>query len=111
MTAPNKFEALSAHDALVELHGSLNVLACSLMKIANDIRHLGSGPRCGIGELSLPENEAGSSIMPGKIIIVYNYDLVMFKMFILNYLSIVLKLSNEVLFFNSLIAQNCACKS
>lgn len=68
VTAPNKFEALSAHDALVELHGSLNVLACSLMKIANDIRHLGSGPRCGIGELSLPENEAGSSIMPGKII-------------------------------------------
>lgn len=67
MTAPNKFEALSAHDALVELHGSLNVLACSLMKIANDIRHLGSGPRCGIGELSLPENEAGSSIMPGKV--------------------------------------------
>lgn len=111
MTAPNKFEALSAHDALVELHGSLNVLACSLMKIANDIRHLGSGPRCGIGELSLPENEAGSSIMPGKIIIVYNYDLVMFNMFILNYLSIVLKLSNEVLFFNSLIAQYCACKS
>lgn len=67
VTAPNKFEALSAHDALVELHGSLNVLACSLMKIANDIRHLGSGPRCGIGELSLPENEAGSSIMPGKV--------------------------------------------
>ena len=66
VTAPNKFEALSAHDAMVELHGALNVLACSLMKIANDIRLLGSGPRCGIGELSLPENEAGSSIMPGK---------------------------------------------
>lgn len=99
MTAPNKFEALSAHDALVELHGSLNVLACSLMKIANDIRHLGSGPRCGIGELSLPENEAGSSIMPGKIITVVCYDLVMFKMFMLNYLSIVLKLTNEVGFF------------
>lgn len=110
MTAPNKFEALSAHDALVELHGSLNVLACSLMKIANDIRHLGSGPRCGIGELSLPENEAGSSIMPGKIIKVC-YNLLMFKMFMLNYLSIVLKMTNEVLFFNSLIAQNCACKS
>lgn len=110
MTAPNKFEALSAHDALVELHGSLNVLACSLMKITNDIRHLGSGPRCGIGELSLPENEAGSSIMPGKIIKVC-YDLVMFKMFMLNYPSNVLKLTNEVLFFNSLIEQNCACKS
>nr|XP_022333554.1 fumarate hydratase, mitochondrial-like [Crassostrea virginica] len=67
VTAPNKFEALSAHDAMVELHGALNVLACSLMKIANDIRHLGSGPRCGIGELALPENEAGSSIMPGKV--------------------------------------------
>lgn len=67
MSAPNKFEALSAHDAMVELHGALNVLACSLLKIGNDIRLLGSGPRCGIGELSLPENEAGSSIMPGKV--------------------------------------------
>ncbi|KAJ4473828.1 fumarate hydratase [Lentinula aciculospora] len=66
-TAPNKFEALAAHDALVEAHGALNVLACSLMKIANDIRYLGSGPRCGFGELSLPENEPGSSIMPGKV--------------------------------------------
>jgi len=66
-TAPNKFEALAAHDALVEAHGILNVLACSLMKIANDIRYLGSGPRCGFGELSLPENEPGSSIMPGKV--------------------------------------------
>ncbi|KAF9068103.1 L-Aspartase-like protein [Rhodocollybia butyracea] len=66
-TAPNKFEALAAHDALVEAHGALNVLACSLMKIANDIRYLGSGPRCGLGELSLPENEPGSSIMPGKV--------------------------------------------
>ncbi|KAK7058855.1 fumarase fum1 [Paramarasmius palmivorus] len=66
-TAPNKFEALAAHDALVEAHGALNVVACSLMKIANDIRYLGSGPRCGLGELSLPENEPGSSIMPGKV--------------------------------------------
>ncbi|KAH9946816.1 fumarate hydratase [Amylocystis lapponica] len=66
-TAPNKFEALASHDALVEAHGALNVLACSLMKIANDIRYLGSGPRCGLGELSLPENEPGSSIMPGKV--------------------------------------------
>ncbi|TDL28391.1 fumarate hydratase [Rickenella mellea] len=66
-TAPNKFEALAAHDALVEAHGALNVIACSLMKIANDIRYLGSGPRCGLGELSLPENEPGSSIMPGKV--------------------------------------------
>ncbi|KIM67197.1 hypothetical protein SCLCIDRAFT_14296 [Scleroderma citrinum Foug A] len=66
-TAPNKFEALASHDALVEAHGSLSVLACSLMKIANDIRFLGSGPRCGFGELMLPENEPGSSIMPGKV--------------------------------------------
>lgn len=67
VTAPNKFEALAAHDALVEVHGALNVLAVSLMKIANDIRFLGSGPRCGLGELNLPENEPGSSIMPGKV--------------------------------------------
>jgi fumarate hydratase class II len=67
VSAQNKFESLAAHDALVEVHGSLNVLACSLMKIANDIRLLGSGPRCGFGELSLPENEPGSSIMPGKV--------------------------------------------
>ncbi len=67
VTAANKFEALSAHDALVELSGTLNGLAVVLMKIANDIRLLGSGPRCGIGELLLPENEPGSSIMPGKI--------------------------------------------
>jgi fumarate hydratase class II len=66
-TAPNKFEALAAHDALVEASGAMNVLACSLNKIANDIRFLGSGPRSGIGELSLPENEPGSSIMPGKV--------------------------------------------
>ncbi|KAF9213310.1 fumarase fum1 [Podila verticillata] len=66
-TAPNKFEALAAHDAIVEAHGALNVLAVSLMKIANDIRFLGSGPRCGLGELNLPENEPGSSIMPGKL--------------------------------------------
>ncbi|KAI9090540.1 fumarate hydratase [Phlyctochytrium arcticum] len=67
ITAPNKFEALAAHDALVELSGALNVLAVSLMKIGNDIRFLGSGPRCGLGELHLPENEPGSSIMPGKV--------------------------------------------
>lgn len=67
VTAPNKFEALSAHDALVEVSGALNVIAVSLMKIANDIRLLGSGPRCGFGELLLPENEPGSSIMPGKV--------------------------------------------
>lgn len=67
VTAPNKFEALAAHDALVEIHGALNVVATSFMKIANDIRFLGSGPRCGLGELSLPENEPGSSIMPGKV--------------------------------------------
>lgn len=66
-SAPNKFEALAAHDALVEVHGALNVIACSLMKVANDIRFLGSGPRCGLGELFLPENEPGSSIMPGKV--------------------------------------------
>ncbi|HVG82471.1 MAG TPA: class II fumarate hydratase [Methylomirabilota bacterium] len=67
VTAPNKFEALAAHDALVELSGALNTLAVSAMKIANDIRLLASGPRCGIGELTLPENEPGSSIMPGKV--------------------------------------------
>jgi len=67
VTAPNKFEALAAHDSMVEVSGALNVLACSIMKIANDIRFLGSGPRCGLGELSLPENEPGSSIMPGKV--------------------------------------------
>ena len=67
VTAPNKFEALAAHDALVEASGALNVLAVSLMKIANDMRLLGSGPRCGIGEISLPANEPGSSIMPGKV--------------------------------------------
>ncbi len=66
-TAENKFEALASHDALVEVSGSLKSLAVSLMKIANDIRFLGSGPRCGIGELLLPENEPGSSIMPGKV--------------------------------------------
>ena len=66
-SAPNKFEALAAHDTLVELSGVLNVIAVSLTKIANDIRLLGSGPRCGLGELKLPENEPGSSIMPGKV--------------------------------------------
>ena len=67
VTAENKFEALAAHDALVEASGALNTCAVSLMKIANDIRLLGSGPRCGFGELALPENEPGSSIMPGKV--------------------------------------------
>lgn len=66
-TAPNKFEAMAAKDAIVELSGVLKTLAASLMKIANDIRWLGSGPRCGIGEILLPENEPGSSIMPGKV--------------------------------------------
>lgn len=66
-TAPNKFEALATHDALVEAHGALNEIAVSLFKIANDIRLLGSGPRSGLAELSLPENEPGSSIMPGKV--------------------------------------------
>jgi fumarate hydratase, class II len=67
VTAPNKFEALAANDALVHAHGALKTLAASLMKIANDIRWLASGPRCGIGELKIPENEPGSSIMPGKV--------------------------------------------
>ncbi len=66
-TAENKFEALAAHDAIVEMSGTLKTLAASLMKIANDVRWLGSGPRCGIGEISLPANEPGSSIMPGKV--------------------------------------------
>ena len=67
-SAPNKFESLAAHDALVELSGAMNVVACSVMKIANDLRLLGSGPRCGLGELFLPENEPGSSIMPGMCV-------------------------------------------
>ena len=67
ITAPNKFEALAAHDAIVEASGQLNTIAASLFKIAQDIRFLGSGPRCGLGELKLPENEPGSSIMPGKV--------------------------------------------
>ena len=66
-TAPNKFEALAAHDAIVEMSGAVKTVAASLFKIANDIRLLGSGPRCGLGELMLPENEPGSSIMPGKV--------------------------------------------
>lgn len=66
-SAPNKFEALACHDTMVEISGVLNVIAVSLMKIANDIRFLASGPRCGLGELLLPENEPGSSIMPGKV--------------------------------------------
>ena len=67
VSSPNKFESLAAHDALVEMSGILKTIACSLSKIANDIRWLGSGPRCGIGEITLPENEPGSSIMPGKV--------------------------------------------
>ena len=67
VTAPNKFEALATCDALVHIHGALKGLAASLMKIANDVRWLASGPRCGIGEISIPENEPGSSIMPGKV--------------------------------------------
>jgi fumarate hydratase class II len=67
VTAPNKFEALAANDALVHAHGALKTIAASYMKIANDVRWLASGPRCGIGELSIPENEPGSSIMPGKV--------------------------------------------
>jgi fumarate hydratase, class II len=67
VTAPNKFAALASHDALVMASGALKTLAASLMKIANDLRWLASGPRCGIGEISLPENEPGSSIMPGKV--------------------------------------------
>ncbi len=67
VSAPNKFEALAAHDALVSAHGALRVLAAALTKIANDVRWLASGPRCGLGELRIPENEPGSSIMPGKV--------------------------------------------
>src|SRR5204863_8315520 len=67
VTAPNKFEALAANDALVAAHGALKTVAVSLNKIANDIRWLASGPRCGIGEITIPENEPGSSIMPGKV--------------------------------------------
>lgn len=67
VTAPNKFESLASHDAIVEAHGALKTVAVSLMKIANDIRMLSSGPRCGIGEIHIPDNEPGSSIMPGKV--------------------------------------------
>ena len=67
VSAPNKFEALAAHDAVVEASGVFKTIACSLMKIANDIRWLASGPRCGVGELIIPANEPGSSIMPGKV--------------------------------------------
>ncbi|UCG62225.1 MAG: class II fumarate hydratase [Candidatus Zixiibacteriota bacterium] len=67
VTAPNKFEALAAHDAIVEASGVMKTLACSLMKMANDVRWLASGPRCGIGEITIPANEPGSSIMPGKV--------------------------------------------
>jgi fumarate hydratase class II len=66
-SAPNKFEALAAHDAIVAAHGAVKATACALMKIANDVRWLASGPRCGIGEITIPENEPGSSIMPGKV--------------------------------------------
>src|SRR5205814_10365111 len=67
ITAENKFESLAAHDAIVEAHGALKTVAVSLMKIANDVRMLASGPRAGIGEISIPDNEPGSSIMPGKV--------------------------------------------
>ncbi len=67
VSAPNKFEALASHGALLFAHGALNALAADLFKIANDIRFLASGPRSGLGELILPENEPGSSIMPGKV--------------------------------------------
>merc|ERR1712134_204601 len=67
LSAPNKFEALANHDAMIEVSGALNVVACSIHKIANDMRLLASGPRCGLGEINLPENEPGSSIMPGKV--------------------------------------------
>ncbi len=67
VTAPNKFQALASHDALLALHGALRTLAASLIKIANDVRWLASGPRCGLGEITIPENEPGSSIMPGKV--------------------------------------------
>ena len=67
VTAPNKFEALSGHDALLFAHGALKTLAASLMKIANDVRWMASGPRSGLGEIQIPENEPGSSIMPGKV--------------------------------------------
>src|SRR5690606_1770791 len=67
ISAPNKFESLAAHDAIVGTSGALKRLAASLMKIANDVRFLGSGPRCGLSELNLPENEPGSSIMAGKV--------------------------------------------
>ena len=100
VTAPNKFEALACHDAMVEVSsiksttrvilitacydqvsGACNVVACSIMKIANDIRFLGSGPRCGLGELSLPENEPGSSIMPGKVIPSKYFSSICYKYF------------------------------
>ena len=67
VTAPNKFEAMAAADALVNLHGALKTLAAALIKIANDVRWLASGPRSGLGEITIPENEPGSSIMPGKV--------------------------------------------
>ena len=75
MTSPNKFESLASNDALVQVSGSFNTVAVSLMKIANDIRLLGSGPRCGLGELSLPENEPGSSIMPGQLKPMTQYEM------------------------------------
>lgn len=80
-SAPNKFEALASHDALVEFSGALNVLACSLNKIANDIRLLACGPRAGIGELMLPELEPGSSIMPG-LVFIHLVSSVLFKFYI-----------------------------
>ncbi|MEK6686293.1 MAG: class II fumarate hydratase [Pseudomonadota bacterium] len=130
ISAPNKFEALASNDALVHAHGALKTLAASLMKIANDIRWLASGPRCGIGELRIPENEPGSSIMPGKVNptqsealtmvccqvmgndvainmggAMGNFELnVMKPMIIYNFLQSVRLLSDGVLSFNS----NCA---
>src|SRR5262249_53491468 len=67
VSAPNKFAALAGHEALVAASGALKALACALMKIANDVRWMASGPNCGLAELSIPENEPGSSIMPGKV--------------------------------------------
>ena len=90
VTAPNKFEALAAHDALVEVSGALNVIACSVMKIANDIRFLASGPRCGLGELSLPENEPGSSIMPGMVFSTQYGNLLIFESILMFYVKSIL---------------------
>ena len=109
-TAPNKFEALAASDALVEFSGALNTIAVSLMKIANDIRMLGSGPRCGIGELTLPANEPGSSIMPGKVNPTQSEALTMVcSQVIGNHVAVTIGGSNghfELNVFRPMIAQN-----